>query len=326
MITYITIDETKEKFLKDNFNCDGTNLSALNKIETLLDITVSNNKFKEFIVLDINLFKDIKIALQQIRQLQKKYNNNFIIFSNDFSQQDIDFFKTNEFYNILPQQDKKIMQDILDKKVNYEYNYGNNSSKEEIEEQLCIFNSDMVNISVTCIDEALVYDTFLFTLNLSNYLNALEANVYTIEHNSNYTQDLEEYKYLKAYENYYINSQTENNICYSIEDVPFKAVQEVDGFYINNYGYYEDKQPIKTDLNLIITDSSLDNLNIIKNEIEIDDDTYIVLLNPILEQKDYIDSLGIKNLIPIQHITTYDSLLNFNIFRKFFEDKIIQFL
>ena len=80
MMTYITIDETKKKFLDDNFNCDGTNITTLNKIETLLEITISNNKFKKFIVLDYDLFKDKKIALQQIRQFQKKYNNDFIIF------------------------------------------------------------------------------------------------------------------------------------------------------------------------------------------------------------------------------------------------------
>lgn len=325
MMTYITIDETKKKFLDDNFNCDGTNITTLNKIETLLEITISNNKFKKFIVLDYDLFKDKKIALQQIRQFQKKYNNDFIIFSNDFNQQDIEFFKANEFYNILPKQDKKIMQDILDKKVNYEYSYGNVEEQDQLEEQLCIFNSDIVNISVTCIEESLIYNTFLFTINLSNYLNALDVNVYTIEHNSNYTQELEEYNYLKPFENYYINSETENNICYSIEDIPFKAVEKINGFYINNYGYYEDKQPIKSDLNIILTDSSMENLNRIK-EFEIDDNTYVLLINPIAEQNEYIKSLDIKNLMPIQQISTYNSILNFSIFRKCFEEKIIQFL
>ena len=157
-IGYIIKDDEKIKYLKDNFNnynLSGHNITTLNNIEIFLNNSIKSLSTNKFVILDFDLFnKNIVETISKIRSFQRLYDCKFIVLSDDYNKEEIQEFKLNDFYNLAIVNNNTIMQDILDGKVDENYEYIK-SDEADLEEEFFIIKENMVNVSVSCISKDL---------------------------------------------------------------------------------------------------------------------------------------------------------------------------
>ena len=329
-IGYIIKDDEKIKYLKDNFNnynLSGHNITTLNNIEIFLNNSIKSLSTNKFVILDFDLFnKNVVETISKIRSFQRLYDCKFIVLSDDYSKEEIQEFKLNDFYNLAIVNNNAIMQDILDAKVDENYEYIK-SDEADLEEEFFIIKENMVNVSVSCISKDLEYTSFLTSLNIANILSVFDVNVYCIQQeDKNYLSNLCANKIIIQEEDYYVNKDSDK-ITYCT-DIPYKAsIEEDPVFFIHNLGYTEDidDSVVKSDVKILVSDSNISNIEKIR-QVEISDDTHILIVNALLEQKEYINSLKIKNLHYINAIHSFKSTNNFSTIKNIFKDKYIEFM
>ncbi len=329
-IGYIIKDDEKIKYLKDNFNnynLSGHNITTLNNIEIFLNNSIKSLSTNKFVILDFDLFnKNVVETISKIRSFQRLYDCKFIVLSDDYSKEEIQEFKLNDFYNLAIVNNNAIMQDILDAKVDENYEYIK-SDEADLEEELFIIKENMVNVSVSCISKDLEYTSFLTSLNIANILSLFDVNVYCIQQEDrDYLSNLCDNKIIIQEEDYYVNKDSDK-ITYCT-DIPYKAsIEEDPVFFIHNLGYTEDidDSVVKSDVKILVSDSNISNIEKIR-QVEISDDTHILIVNALLEQKEYINSLKIKNLHYINAIHSFKSTNNFSTIKNIFKDKYIEFM
>ena len=329
-IGYIIKDDEKIKYLKDNFNnynLSGHNITTLNNIEIFLNNSIKSLSTNKFVILDFDLFnKNVVETISKIRSFQRLYDCKFIVLSDDYSKEEIQEFKLNDFYNLAIVNNNAIMQDILDAKVDENYEYIK-SDEADLEEELFIIKENMVNVSVYCISKDLEYTSFLTSLNIANILSLFDVNVYCIQQEDrDYLSNLCDNKIIIQEEDYYVNKDSDK-ITYCT-DIPYKAsIEEDSAFFIHNVGYIEDinDSVVKSDVKILVSDSNISNIEKIR-QVEISDDTHILIVNALLEQKEYINSLKIKNLHYINAIHSFKSTNNFSTIKNIFKDKYIEFM
>ena len=329
-IGYIIKDDEKIKYLKDNFNnynLSGHNITTLNNIEIFLNNSIKSLSTNKFVILDFDLFnKNVVETISKIRSFQRLYDCKFIVLSDDYSKEEIQEFKLNDFYNLAIVNNNAIMQDILDAKVDENYEYIK-SDEADLEEELFIIKENMVNVSVSCISKDLEYTSFLTSLNIANILSLFDVNVYCIQQEDrDYLSNLCDNKIIIQEEDYYVNKDSDK-ITYCT-DIPYKAsIEEDPVFFIHNLGYTEDidDSVVKSDVKILVSDSNISNIEKIR-QVETSDDTHILIVNALLEQKEYINSLKIKNLHYINAIHSFKSTNNFSTIKNIFKDKYIEFM
>ena len=329
-IGYIIKDDEKIKYLKDNFNnynLSGHNITTLNNIDIFLNNSIKSLSTNKFVILDFDLFnKNVVETISKIRSFQRLYDCKFIVLSDDYSKEEIQEFKLNDFYNLAIVNNNAIMQDILDAKVDENYEYIK-SDEADLEEELFIIKENMVNVSVSCISKDLEYTSFLTSLNIANILSLFDVNVYCIQQEDrDYLSNLCDNKIIIQEEDYYVNKDSDK-ITYCT-DIPYKAsIEEDPVFFIHNLGYTEDidDSVVKSDVKILVSDSNISNIEKIR-QVEISDDTNILIVNALLEQKEYINSLKIKNLHYINAIHSFKSTNNFSTIKNIFKDKYIEFM
>lgn len=328
-IGYIIKDDEKIKYLKDNFNnynLSGHNITTLNNIDIFLNNSIKSLSTNKFVILDFDLFnKNVVETISKIRSFQRLYGCKFIVLSDDYSKEEIQEFKLNDFYNLAIVNNNTIMQDILDAKVDENYEYIK-SDEADLEEELYIIKENMVNVSVSCISKDLEYTSFLTSLNIANILSLFDVNVYCIQQeNKTYFSNLCDKKIIIQEEDYYINKDSDK-ITYCT-DIPYKAsIEEDSAFFIHNVGYIEDiNDSVNSDVKIFVSDSNISNIEKIR-QADIPDDTHIFIVNALLEQKEYINSLKIKNLHYINAIHSFKSTNNFSTIKNIFKDKYIEFM
>ena len=312
-IGYIIKDDEKIKYLKDNFNnynLSGHNITTLNNIDIFLNNSIKSLSTNKFVILDFDLFnKNVVETISKIRSFQRLYDCKFIVLSDDYSKEEIQEFKLNDFYNVAIVNNNTIMQDILDGKVDENYEYIK-SDEADLEEELYIIKENMVNVSVSCISKDLEYTSFLTSLNIANILSLFDVNVYCIQQeNKDYLLNLCDKKIINQEEDYYINKDSDK-ITYCT-DIPYKAsIEEDSAFFIHNVGYIEDiNDSVNSDVKIFVSDSNISNIEKI-SQMDIADETHIFIVNALLEQKEYINSFKIKNIeLIVLKIKLTDNLL-----------------
>ena len=329
-IGYIIKDDEKIKYLKDNFNnynLSGHNITTLNNIEIFLNNSIKSLSTNKFVILDFDLFnKNVVETISKIRSFQRLYDCKFIVLSDDYSKEEIQEFKLNDFYNLAIVNNNAIMQDILDAKVDENYEYIK-SDEADLEEELFIIKENMVNVSVSCISKDLEYTSFLTSLNIANILSLFDVNVYCIQQEDrDYLSNLCANKIIIQEEDYYVNKDSDK-ITYCT-DIPYKAsIEEDPVFFIHNLFYTEDidDSVVKSDVKILVSDSNISNIEKI-SQMDIADETHIFIVNALLEQKEYINSLKIKNLHYVNAIHSFKSTNNFSTIKNIFKDKYIEFM
>lgn len=329
-IGYIIKDDEKIQYLKDNFNnynLSGHNITTLNNIDIFLNNSIKSLSTNTFVILDFDLFnKNVVEAISKIRSFQRLYDCKFIVLSDDYSKEEIQEFKLNDFYNLAIVNNNAIMQDILDGKVDENYEYIK-SDEADLEEELFIIKENMVNVSVSCISKDLEYTSFLTSLNIANISSVFDVNVYCIQQeDKDYLSYLCANKIIIQEEDYYVNKDSDK-ITYCT-DIPYKAsIEEDPVFFIHNLGYTEDidDSVVKSDVKILVSDSNISNIEKIR-QVDIPDDTHIFIVNALLEQKEYINSLKIKNLHYVNAIHSFKSTNNFSTIKNIFKDKYIEFM
>lgn len=328
-IGYIIKDDEKIKYLKDNFNnynLSGHNITTLNNIEIFLNNSIKSLSTNKFVILDFDLFnKSVVETISKIRSFQRLYDCKFIVLSDDYNKEEIQEFKLNDFYNLAMVKNNTLMQDILDGKVDENYEYIK-SDEADLEEELFIIKENMVNVSVSCISKDLEYTSFLTSLNIANILSLFDVNVYCIQQeNKDYLSNLCDNNIITQEEDYYVNKDSDK-ITYCT-DIPYKAsIEEDSAFFIHNVGYIGDiNDSVNSDVKILVSDSNISNIEKI-SQIDIADDTHILIVNALLEQKEYINSLKIKNLHYINAIHSFNSTNNFTTIKNIFKDKYIEFM
>ena len=328
-VSYVIYDEEKLKFLQETLkhlkdDLYGQKIQTMNNTDIFINSVLPAMSTSDFVILDFNLFNnDIVKAISKIRGFERRYDSKYIILTDSLTDEDIEEFRINNFYNLSINGNKQILIDILEGKVDENYTYGKKTDEEKIDEDYYIFKNNVVNIEIACIDQKLDYLSFLTSINIANYIDRIKGKAYYVQFHSDedFVYDLYFNDILIQKDDYYVNEK--NNVIYSIGMVPHRVSIDPTGFHLYDLGYFDDinNTMLDYDMKIIISDSNIANIKKIK-EIDIKDNTHVLIVDALLEQKEYINSLNIKNLKYVKGISSICSVSNSEVFREMLKDFI----
>lgn len=319
-IAKIIMGENKNSFIDvlagEKYSISGVNITNVNTGEGIVRQLSQKYKDYDFVVIDFDMLdRDIPLTTSTIRSLERMYDSKYIILLNSLDENLVYEFTINGIYNFVNVGNTKLLNDILDGKVDGNYDYIFEDPDEKKTD--LIFDFELTNISVSSSKEN-EFLSFLLSLNLVNYLDSIKSSAYYINcQNKKYLESLEFINAIEAIDKSTFKSKT-CNIIYSFDEAPHYLKDSSACACVYDLGSRDTK--INSDIKIFVSDSSIINVEKVKNKKQVDGE-YIFIINPVKELVKEIEQRNDTKFIP--KIKSVFSLENFEVFEEIFEENAI---